>query len=180
MHFEVECVWRRNMIIRDNETGTLWQHATGTALVGPLKGTQLTLLGGEMMLWRTWQAAYPQTVAAIETNPWRGLIPQKTITKMLEIATSHAKLPGKTPTDTRLDPHASIIGVTFNQISCAYPLQKLIQLKHVSQTVDGHSLILKYDDSSGAIKVCVDGNPAKFQQMRWSGWYEFYPATKLF
>jgi hypothetical protein len=48
--FEVAGVYRRNMIIRDRQTGTLWQHATGEALMGPLKGVQLQLLGGEPLV----------------------------------------------------------------------------------------------------------------------------------
>jgi len=37
LHFSPQAVWRRNMIMRDQETGTLWQQATGEALIGPLK-----------------------------------------------------------------------------------------------------------------------------------------------
>lgn len=51
LNFVVEAVWRRNMIIRDRETGTLWQQANGEALIGPLQGTQLQALGGELMNW---------------------------------------------------------------------------------------------------------------------------------
>ena len=53
--FEVAGVYRRNMIIRDRQTGTLWQHATGEALMGPLKGVQLRPLGGELIRWSRWK-----------------------------------------------------------------------------------------------------------------------------
>ena len=64
--FEVAGVYRRNMIIRDRQTGTLWQHATGEALMGPLKGVQLQLLGGELTSWSRWKEMYPHTSMAGE------------------------------------------------------------------------------------------------------------------
>src|SRR5690606_23085196 len=39
--FEVLGVHRRNMIIRDLQTGTVWQQGTGEAMFGKLKGKQL-------------------------------------------------------------------------------------------------------------------------------------------
>jgi hypothetical protein len=39
--FEVLGVHRRNMIIRDLQTGTVWQQGTGSAMYGKLKGKQL-------------------------------------------------------------------------------------------------------------------------------------------
>ncbi len=48
--FEPVSVHRRNMIMRDRETGTIWQHETGEALMGKYRGKTLDLLGGALQL----------------------------------------------------------------------------------------------------------------------------------
>lgn len=50
-----------NKIMYDNETGSLWQHLTGTAIGGPLLGTELDLLAIEHVRWNDWVSAYPDT-----------------------------------------------------------------------------------------------------------------------
>ncbi len=73
--FDVAGVYRRNMIMRDQQTGTLWQHATGEALMGPLKGVRLQVLGGELASWSRWQEMYPHTELGVEPVPENGRYP---------------------------------------------------------------------------------------------------------
>ncbi len=69
--FDARSPWRWNMIMRDRETGSLWQQATGEAVFGPLAGRQLQLLGGEQTAWAGWRDEHPQTEANRAPTPCR-------------------------------------------------------------------------------------------------------------
>lgn len=180
LHFEVECVWRRNMVMRDRETGTLWQHATGEALIGPRKGAQLALLGGELTTWAAWQQAYPNTLAALEPERWTGLLPKRFVSILLEKATSHGHMPGITQNDTRLDAHAPIIGLSIGNQHCAFPLATLQRLGGIITSFAGQTVQLNYDPTHDKVTIYVDGQLVLPQRMWWVGWYEFHPDTAVY
>jgi Protein of unknown function (DUF3179) len=41
LHFHIAGINNQNFIMIDEETGSWWQQVTGTAILGPLQGTQL-------------------------------------------------------------------------------------------------------------------------------------------
>ncbi|HUV29413.1 MAG TPA: hypothetical protein VMW34_18795 [Anaerolineales bacterium] len=57
-HREKPRDWRRNMVVRDEGTGTLWQHTTGKAAAGPLKAQQLEILNGALLPQSAWKAQH--------------------------------------------------------------------------------------------------------------------------
>lgn len=178
--FDAECVWRRNMIMRDRETGTLWQHATGEALVGPLKGAQLELLGGVVLNWSAWKEANPQTVAALEPERWEGILPRPLLMTVLERATTVAVVPGLTPDDERLHAHDAVIGISIDDAPRAYPMVLLQRMGVIEESFDGKVVRLAYDASGEQVSAWVDGNPISTQKTWWMGWHEFHPQTTLY
>jgi hypothetical protein len=111
-------VYRRNMIIRDRQTGTLWQHATGEALMGPLKGAWLQPLGGELTHWSRWKEMNPHTSLAVDPIPdhgrYPGLIPRDRLEHLLEVFSTNYAAPGFI-TDKRLPKHAEIAGLSLKR-----------------------------------------------------------------
>jgi len=180
LSFEVECVWRRNMIMRDRETGTLWQHATGEALIGPLQGASLTLLGGELVTWAGWIAAHPYTLAALEPSEWKGMVSKEKVTKVLERATNLVTLPGITQTDTRLPAREAIVGILIDSIARAYRLADLKERGHVDETIGGQKIRIVYDENQNMVRAFRDGTQMHVQRTWWAGWYEFHPKTTIF
>lgn len=178
--FVVEAVWRRNMIIRDQQTGTLWQQATGEALIGPLKGTQLEVLGGELMNWAGWKREHPQTTFALEPERWEAFLPKERITAMLEGATKRFALPGSTPADPRLPFDAVVIGVVVQGEAKAYPLEHVKQIKALEDWVGNQTLTVRYDPGIDHVQVLNKTQPFPYQRTRWIGWYEFHPLTKIY
>lgn len=178
--FDVECVWRRNMIMRDNETGSLWQHATGEAIAGPLRGEQLTLLGGELITWGSWKQAHPQTAAALEPEQWTGLIAKDRVTAVLEKVTSLATVPGKTRPDDRLPSHEEVVGIVVDGVARAYRLADLRHLERVSEMVNGRQIQVVYDEEKDVVRAFSDDTPLIAQRTWWMGWYEFHPQTTLY
>jgi len=178
--FDVECVWRRNMIMRDNETGSLWQHATGEAIAGPLRGAQLTLLGGELISWGGWKQAQPQTAAALEPEQWTGLIAKDRVTAVLEKVTSLATVPGKTRPDGRLPSHEEVVGIVVDGAARAYRLADLRHPEGVLDMVNGRQIQVVYDQAQDVVHAFADDTPLFSQRTWWMGWYEFHPQTTIY
>ena len=161
--FEVAGVYRRNMIIRDRQTGTLWQHATGEALMGPLKGVRLQPLGGELARWSSWRELYPHTSLAVEPIPafgrYPGLIPRPLLERMLEAFTTNFAAPGLV-TDERLPMHEEIAGLSLAGVDRAYPLAMLQERGVINDSIGGRGVAILYDadaDHVIALDRVVDG-----------------------
>ncbi|MGK0185470.1 MAG: hypothetical protein ACI9R3_001248 [Verrucomicrobiales bacterium] len=54
-------LWRRSLVMEDEETSSQWSHLMGRAMDGELKGTQLAVIPSEMTDWKTWKLNYPGT-----------------------------------------------------------------------------------------------------------------------
>jgi hypothetical protein len=146
--FEVAGVYRRNMIIRDRQTGTLWQHATGEALLGPLKGFRLRPLGGELTRWSSWKETNPHTSLAVEPIPdngsYPGLIPRRRLKHLLEVFTTNFAAPGLV-VDKRLPMHEAIAGLSLAGVDKAYPLAVLRDRGIINDRIGERSIAIIYD-----------------------------------
>ena len=186
LHFDPEAVWRRNMIMRDRETGTLWQHSTGEALVGPLAGTHLAGLGGRLMTWGAWRAEHPDTTLTSDTTAaaWPGLLPKDVTVRLLTEAGGgrYASwgLGGLTPNDDRLDFRAEVIGVEIDGQAKAYPIETLETQGTVEDEVAGVPVTISFDPTGSRADVAVDGQSGSFKRTRWLDWFEFHPETVVY
>jgi hypothetical protein len=146
--FRVAGVYRRNLILRDQQTGTLWQHATGKALMGPLKGARLQPLGGELTRWLKWKAMYPHTTLAVEASPeharFPGLIPRDRLIRLLERFTTRHAASGLI-TDDRLPMHEEIIGISLDGGEKAYPLAVLREQGMIVDRIGRDRIAILYD-----------------------------------
>jgi len=181
LNFQVVAVWRRNMVMRDRETGTLWQQATGEALYGRLKGKTLEMLMYQQMRLEHWKKAHPDTLIATEskTAP-KGRIPKAMLRKMLKI-TEHAMVRGLSDIGDELPLREKVFGVTLNGVSKAYPLSRL---KHSPDTLDsvGDTPVrLSYEPETNYISGVnlEDDSPLILESHWWFGWKEFHPYTEV-
>jgi hypothetical protein len=146
--FQVAGVYRRNMIIRDRQTGTLWQHATGEAKLGPLKGAQLQPLGGELTRWSKWKEMNPHTSLAVEPIPehgrFPGLIPRDRLEYLLETFSTNYAASGFV-TDHRLPMHEEIVGVSLAGVDRAYPLVVIRNQGVIHDRIGENSIAIVYD-----------------------------------
>jgi hypothetical protein len=146
--FEVAGVYRRNMIIRDRQTGTLWQHATGESLMGPLEGLRLQPMGGELTQWSRWVETSPHTSLAVEPVPkggrYPGLIPRGRLIHLLELFTTNYAAPGFI-SDARLPQHDEVAGISLAGVDKAYPLSVLRNRIVVNDIIGDRSIAVIYD-----------------------------------
>lgn len=143
--WEVAAVWRRNMIIRDQQTGSLWQHATGEALAGPLAGRQLTLLPAVQVTWGVWRWEQPET-SVVASAPWASHAPKTLVEFALRTATRDGfNASGMHRNDTRLPSHTPIAGLVVAGEARAYPLEMLRAAGVVNDELGGRPVALVYD-----------------------------------
>jgi hypothetical protein len=178
--FHVFGIWRKNMVMRDTQTGTIWQHATGEAIDGPLKGIQLNMLTGWQTTWGVLRKAYPNACYALEPEKFTSLIPKPVLQRMLGI-TNWANLNGLSSFDNRLRPHDVIIGVVANGAAKAYLLDILRMHLAVVDQVGGETIQIVYDAAGDQVTVATkDGARLKHERQWWSGWSEFHPHSEIY
>ena len=186
LHLDPEAVWRRNMIMRDRETGTLWQHSTGEALIGPLEGTDLDVLGGRLMTWGAWRTDHPDTTLTRDTTDeeWEGILPKDVTVRLLTEGGGgrYASwgLGGLAANDDRLGLLSEVVGVEINGQAKAYPIDTLKELGTVEDEVGEVSVTIFFDSDGNRADVSVDGQPETFKRTRWLDWFEFHPETAVY
>lgn len=180
LSFEVVGVRRRNMIIRDIQTGTIWQQGTGEAVYGKLKGQKLDHYHYQQISLKNWINEYPNTFIAKEgNNIKRSLVPKSRLVKILKV-TEKFIAPGKTDL-TGLPLREIIWGLELNDMSIAYPLSELKKITEVYDSLGGIDIHIEYNPDTNRIygKNIVTNEILKFQQHAWFGWKEFHPETKI-
>jgi hypothetical protein len=178
--FEVYGVWRKNMVMNDRETGSIWQHASGEALDGPLQGQRLEVLPAWETTRGELRSTYPQARFAVEPARFTGLLPKHVLLRLLHI-THLASLDGLSPRDPRLDPHELVIGVVLGGAAKAYPLQALRAAGQVQDQLGGQELRLEYHAAGDRVAVyTAAGQALPHERVWWLGWSEFHPRSELF
>lgn len=178
--FEVYGVWRKNMVMNDRETGSVWQHATGEAIAGPLKGRRLEVLPGWETTWGELKAAYPQAGYAVEPEHYTGLLPKPLLMRLLHI-TQVANLRGLSPLDKRLDPHELVIGVVVNGAAKAYPLAALRSAGRIQDRVGGQTIAIQYEPRGDRVTIqAQDCVLLPYERQWWLGWCEFHPRSAIY
>lgn len=183
LQFDPEAVWRQNMVMRDRETGTLWQHATGEAILGPLEGTRLDVLGGQLMTWGAWKADHPETTLTRDTTAgeWNGILSKAATYRVLaDDGVLTAVVPRLARRDDRLGPLTEVVGVEVGEQARAYPLATLEQLGALEDEVGGVPVSVTFDRRGGRVDVEATDATASFKRTRWLEWSEFHPETSVF
>jgi hypothetical protein len=138
------------MVMRDRQTGTLWQQSTGAAIYGPLSNCHLEPIGGVQETWSAWQQDYPTTAVAVEpANVARGLIFNLPYERMFALfARLRVTLPGLSARDIRLPSRADVVGARLAGEARAYPIE----------TIRRHQVI---NDVLAGIPIALAINPAR-------------------
>jgi hypothetical protein len=114
LNFDVLGVYRRNMVMMDRETGTVWQQGTGEAIFGKLKGTLLEILPYQQTTLQEWMTQYPNSFIAKESKEVKnGIFSKERLMKMMKV-TESLVAPGKTKLDG-LPLRETIFGIELNE-----------------------------------------------------------------
>lgn len=181
LHFHVAGVHRRNMVIQDAQTGTVWRQGTGEAMYGRLKGHRMPFLPCQLMRLTDWLAEHPQSAIACESGDVPGgLFSKKRLMKMLRI-TDRLVAPGKTRLDG-LPLREPIFGIEVGQHAKAYPVSELRKTRGTFADALGNMrLLVDYDARTHRIRITESDSGTRLvaQSHGWLGWKEFHPQTGI-
>jgi len=139
LHFHLAGINNQNFIMRDEETGSWWQQASGEAITGSLRGAQLEPVPYDEVTFKIWKAENPGG---------RILRPDAQAQASGEYASADwevemAMVPVVTPAiDQRLEPRALVIGIVIDSESKAYPLDALRQKSPVIDSLGETPLLI--------------------------------------
>lgn len=130
-------------IMRDRQTGTVWNHLDGKAVAGPLKGERLEMIPLLQTSWEAWLDEYPGTTVLAFDTGYQGTyqrrerqIGQFTITEALK-------------GDGRLYGNTLIVGVEVEEVYKGYTLSSLATRGGVlNDELGGEPIVVVHDDSS--------------------------------
>ena len=182
LYFSVAGVWRRNMIMVDDYSQSIWQQATGECIYGKFKGEKLHLLSGENSTWHSWRSKHPQSFYAFSfQEARRGFTSRKMMLKGLEFATNKITPPGKTKL-IGLPPREVVFGIAYNNIQRAYPLNVIVDKNEFEDDFGDKVLILNFDKTGEFLyaKEPVSEVAVKVEKHWWLGWKEFHPNTEIY
>lgn len=118
-------IWKRDMVMYDRETGSLWSQVAGEAIHGPHQGETLELIGSEMVRWSDWRSAHPDSDA-------------------VEIPRSPDGQPLCSCPSVDLDPARLVHGVEIDGQVLAFPLEKVREESVVRVDFAGRRLVATY------------------------------------
>jgi hypothetical protein len=162
LRFHLAGINNQNFIMRDEETGSWWQQASGEAITGPLRGSSLETVFHDEVSFKIWKMENPNG---------RVLRPDERALASGAYASADweeemSGVPVVTPAiDQRLEPRTLVIGVTLNSESKAYPLEALRQQSPVIDSVGGVPLLLlvaRDGKSVRAFERIVNGRALEF------------------
>lgn len=181
--FRVVGVFRRNLIMEDTVTWSLWQQATGAAIYGPLAGTTLSLLPATQMRWSKARAtAGPAlTVATDPPGVPRPLFASRRGLLLLKYVTERVMVPGHTEISSQLPPRETVFGIVVRGVARAYPESQCKVAGEFADTVGEVTLRFAYDRARGTLAVSrADGEPPPVVERHWwLGWNEFHPDSTV-
>ena len=181
--FEVAGLARGNMLMRDRQTGSIWQQATGEAVAGPLRGEQLALLLGEWTTWAAWRADNPATAICVEPPAGgRGIVRFLPFGRMTaHFAHGSFRLPGRATGDRRLPSREEVAGLSVGGEARAYPVAALAARGWAGDRLGGTPILLSYergadrvrafaraDGGAGALSLAGEAIVASDSGGRWS------------
>lgn len=180
LNFDVLGVYRRNMVMMDRETGTIWQQGTGEAVFGKLKGSQLVYLPYQQTTFSNWLKQYPDTFIAMESKSVKdGIFSKERLMKMMKVTESFVA-PGKTNLNG-LDLREPIFGIEIDGLSKAYPISGLKKKSEFIDKLGETELKINYSIETNfiTIKETKTDKNIPVQSHWWFGWKEFHPTTEI-
>ena len=162
-----------NLVLKDRQTGTSWQQATGEAFAGPLKGSRLPLVPFEMTSWGKWKEKHPDT-SALRPEPGdeeRYSSDEERYSSIMQLVLTQRiwqiqPAPDALRGDPRLLPHKLIIGLEVGDAQRAYPVELIHKAVVIDDKVGTSPVLIIYEPSTDTITAfsrLVKGRTLEFK-----------------
>jgi hypothetical protein len=154
----------QNFVLRDRETGSWWQQATGEAFLGPLRGNRLRLVFADEIAFSIWRREHPEgRVLRPAADPtwraWSAGWEAKTVRFPLVRGARGADGSGPLP------PRAVVLGLESDGAARAWPVDLLRRQAAVMDDVGGLGVVILVGEDGRSLRVfesTVDGRRVPF------------------
>ena len=137
-------LWKRSLIMVDQETGSLWSHILGECMDGELKGQQIESLPALMTNWKTWREQYPKTTVLMMSRT----------SKNYQV-------------EFYRDPSKFVLGMALGERARAWPFDQLIKQPVVNDRFIKEPVAIFFDQESStalAFQRTLGDQELTFQQ----------------
>jgi hypothetical protein len=164
LHFHLAGINNQNFIMRDEETGSWWQQATGECVLGPLKGRRLKLADFDELTFDEWKREStsgrvlrpdPRIQAAGRYEPADWEQQMQRVRVATTLAEPNAVLPART----------LVVGVEAGGASKAYPVDALQKQNPIVDTLGGVPVLVLLAEDGKSVRVFdrrLDGRALEF------------------
>jgi hypothetical protein len=137
-------LYRSALVMFDRRTQSLWPQPLGVAALGPLLGTELTVVASSLLPWQQVRDAHPEVEVVFGSegeleqtgNPYDGY------------DVSGLPLLFQGDVDERLPAFVRVVGVTFGDVSQAWSYDVLRRRRTIDATVEGQPLVVLWAPGS--------------------------------
>jgi hypothetical protein len=119
-------LYKRNLLLYDHETDSLWSQLGGVAETGEMSGETLELLPGSQTTWENWKSKHPHTV-------------------VLSFRTGYQRDYARDPySDWQMDRRLALV-IQINHITRLYPFSELENARTLTEVIAGTNVRIAFD-----------------------------------
>jgi hypothetical protein len=148
LYFHLAGINNGNALLRDEETGSIWQQSTGEAIFGPLKGRQLNVVRSDELTFALWRSEQPQGQVLKPDLAYAREYDPKDWEKHVERT--------RTVVDTTksgIGPHQLMLGVTAAGENKAYPIESILAARLIQDRVGALPVLIVVGPDGASIRV---------------------------
>ena len=146
--FRLTGIRNGNALLRDEETGSIWQQSTGVAIFGPFTGKQLEAMHSDELTFATWRSEQPRGYV-LKPNPQYATLYEKK---------GWDDVIGKYPSviDTAksgIAPRELMSGIAIGSASKAFPCKAILSARLIQDTVGSDAVLLVVGPDGASVRA---------------------------
>jgi hypothetical protein len=156
-------LYKRNLLLFDRQTGSLWSQLLSEAVTGPLAGSRLKVLPAVNTTWSAWKQAHSET-------------------RVLSFATGHRRNYREDPYSGFRFPRRPALLIVAGDQRKVYPFSELMNAKSpVIDRLGDYEVRIRFDSPSRSIEIdgtgpgSVTSIPAYLDDLK-----AFFPEAELY
>ena len=149
LSFRLAGINNQNFIMQDRETGSWWQQVSGKAILGPLRGKQLTRVFHDELSFTAWTREAPggRVLVPAADSAWIRFSTD------WEVETGRVPVNVHAPLDARLPPREVVHGIDLGGRAKAYPHSRVIAQAPLHDRVGGQPIVLLVGSDGKSVRA---------------------------
>jgi hypothetical protein len=172
-------LYKRNVLMYDRQTESLWSQVRNEAVTGPMTGAKLQILPSSLTTWERWQRRHPETmVLSLNTGHERDYSRDPYADYYEERRGFFGFFRGLFARD---EGREMVAGIELDGRTKAYPLETLRQQGETTDTFAGRTLTFTFEPVTGDLNVKdAEGNRIPYISAYRFVWEGIHPDTEVF